>query len=616
MFVIGTAGHVDHGKSTLVKALTGVDPDRLQEEQERGMTIDLGFSWLTLPSGRDVSIVDVPGHERFIKNMLAGAGGIDLAWLVIAADEGVMPQTREHLAILDLLQVKSGVLVVSKRELVDADWLALVQEDVRAAVIGTALEAAPQVAVSSVTREGLPELLAVTDRLLEECPGRQDLGRPRLPIDRVFTIAGFGTVVTGTLSGGHLEIGQEVEVAPGGLRARIRGLQTHRQKVERAEPGARTAVNLTGLAKGDLARGMVLTLPGLLKPTEAADVRLRLLAEASPLKHNAEVNFHSGSAEALARTRLLDRDELKPGETALAQLRLDRPLALARGDLFILRSPSATLGGGTVLEPHARRHRRRDEGALVALAAVERGAPDDILLKTLEAQGVLEETALLERSGLPVPQARPALAGLTGSGRVRSLGGAATYLISTAGWERVSARARAEVEAHHRQFPLRWGMPREELKSRLGLPRGGDEALAALVQAGALQERGPSIRLPGQEVRLSAAQESRLRAFLDALEANPYSPPSPDSSGPDPELLAVALEREQAVKVTDGMVFGARAYREMVQRVVDYLKAHDTITLAQVRDLFGTSRKYAQGFLEHLDQTRVTRRVGDERVLR
>src|SRR3990172_3190399 len=319
MYVIGTAGHVDHGKSALVHALTGIDPDRLQEEKERGMTIDLGFAWLKLPGGEQVSIVDVPGHERFIKNMLAGAGGIDLALLVVAADEGGMPQTREHLAILDLLGVSSGVLVVTKKDLVEDDLLELVADDVREAVEGTTLAGSPLVACSALSGDGLDELRRVLDERLEATPPKRDIGRPRLPVDRSFTMAGFGTVVTGTLIDGPFEVGQEVEIVPGGQRARIRGLQHHREQVQRALPGRRTAVNLSGVAKDGGGRGQVLALPGSMAPTTALDVRLRALASLRrPLRHNAELTLHVGSAETPARLLLLDPDEPAPRDHGLA----------------------------------------------------------------------------------------------------------------------------------------------------------------------------------------------------------------------------------------------------------------------------------------------------------
>src|SRR5438067_206959 len=399
MSCIGTAGHVDHGKSTLVKALTGIDPDRLAEEKERGMTIDLGFAWLKLPGGREVSIVDVPGHESFIKNMLAGVGGIDAALLVIAADEGIMPQTREHLAILDLLHVQRGIVVLTKADLVDEEWLELVREEVAEYLLPTTLAHAPIVAVSAYNGQGLPELLTQIEQMLDASQERQNIARPRLPVDRVFSLTGFGTIVTGTLLDGSFKIGQEVEILPQGLRTRIRSLQTHRNTVEVAQPGSRVAINLANVARTDLARGDVVALPGQLRTTMLVDAHISLLAEGAmnwaptrPLTHNMQVDFYSGSQEIPARVRLLEvegqpRDQpLLPGHSAWVQLRLSRPAVVARRDRFILRipSPSTTIGGGEVVDVQPRYHRRFQPSVLSRLATLEYGAPEELVLATLD----------------------------------------------------------------------------------------------------------------------------------------------------------------------------------------------------------------------------------------
>ncbi len=412
MRVIGTAGHVDHGKSTLVAALTGIDPDRLAEEKSRQMTIDLGFAWLTLPDGETVGIVDVPGHRDFIENMLAGVGGIDAAILVIAADEGIMPQTREHLAILDLLGVGSGVVALTKIDLIDdPDWIALVQDDIRAALAPTALANAAILPVSAQTGQGIPRLIDQLTTLLAGLPARPDRGVPRLPIDRVFTISGFGTVVTGTLLGGSLRLGDEVELQPSGLRGRVRGLQSYKQPVDLAQPGSRVAVNLSGIERQLIARGDVLTSPGALQATALIDVQFRHLLDAGrPLKHNAAVKFFSGAAEANAHVRLIADETLPPGRESWLQIRLDRPLALARGDRFILRypSPAQTIGGGVIVDPHpARRWKRMQPQVIAALELKLRGTPAERLAqaawqpaKRAELQGIVEDVDAALREAL------------------------------------------------------------------------------------------------------------------------------------------------------------------------------------------------------------------------
>jgi selenocysteine-specific elongation factor len=620
MYVIGTAGHVDHGKSALVKALTGIDPDRLQEEKDREMTIDLGFAWLKLPGGQEVSIVDVPGHERFIKNMLAGVGGIDLALLVIAADEGIMPQTREHLAILDLLDVRRGIVAIAKKDLVDSDLLSLVEADAAEVIAGTTLEGSPIVTCSAVTGEGLSELLEAIEKELAQTPPKRDLGRPRLPIDRAFTVAGFGTVVTGTIVDGSFKTGQEVEVVPSGPRSRIRGMQTHQRKLEEASPGRRLALNLAGISPRDLRRGMVVTTPGWLRPTTAIDVRLRAVSYLPrPIRHNLQVSFHSGSSEVSGRVLLLDRDELAAGQTAWAQIRLEEPLAAAPGDFFVIRSPNDTLGGGKVVDTHVRRHRRFHQPTLETLEKLDRGSPEDMLLIALSRLEPCEVSQLARHTELAPDQVMTAAAGLVESGRALVLGaqelGPASLLYSAQGFADLTARARDILSTSHRQRPLRRGVAREELRSRLRLePRAFDAALATWAGRGDIREEAGTLALPEHAPSLSAAQQAAADAFLASLRVSPYAPPT--DSLPDTELLAYLEEEGQIVRVADNIAFTTETYAEMTSRIVEHLKAHGTITLAQVRDMFAASRKYAQALLEYLDEQRITRRVGDERVLR
>ncbi len=624
MYVIGTAGHVDHGKSTLVQALTGINPDRLKEEQEREMTIDLGFAWLTLPNGESVGIVDVPGHRDFIENMLAGVGGIDAALFVIAADEGVMPQTREHLAILDLLGINGGVIALTKIDLVtDPEWLDLVSAEIMETVSNTVLADAPIVPVSARTGQGLDELLKALQVCLAERPSRPDLGRPRLPIDRAFTMTGFGTVVTGTLSDGTFTLGQEAEIQPQGLRARIRGLQTHKRKIERAVPGSRVAINLAGVSPADLKRGDVVTLPGVLRPTQLIDVRFRHLPDAPrPLRHNTEVKFFSGAAEVVAIVRLLGDDSLAPGESGWLQLRLARPLALAAGDRFILRatSPPATIGGGVIVDPHpTRRHRRFQPEVIARLEALVQGTPTEVLFQTLEQQGVAQASELLRR--LPLgggSEAQAALDALIQGGRVIALTESQDpFLASRPTWERLADELHTALVAYHRAHPLKRGMPREELRSRLRLEARAFQAVLGRATAeGRVVDQGAVVRLPDFAPHLTAEQERQAEAFLAACRRDPYATPSVKEAAAQigPDVLQFLVEQGRLVQVSEEVLFLPETYQAMVAGVRHYIEEKGSITVAQARDLFNTSRKYVLALLEHLDREGRTQRVGDARV--
>ena len=621
MYVIGTAGHVDHGKSTLVKALTGIDPDRFPEEKAREMTIDLGFAWMALPSGREVSIVDVPGHERFIKNMLAGVGAIDLALLIVAADESVMPQTREHLAILDILQITRGLVVVTKTDLVDEELVDLVKAEVEDTLQGTSFEGCPMVGVSAYTGDGLEELKATMDSILDETDARQDLGRPRLPIDRCFTISGFGTVVTGTLIDGTLTVGQEIELAGSGQRARVRGLQSHKTKVDATDPGVRLAVNLSGLSKGEVERGEILTIPGWLKPTYRLDARLRMVKNApNPLKHNQGVTFHLFTSEASARVRLLDADLLTAGQEGWVQLLLADPLPAVKGDFFVIRSSEDTLGGGQIVDPNPRRrYRRFDDDVIDRLMTLDQGTGGDIIISVAEQWGPCDMTTLSQRTNLSPEEVTERVSQLTGEGHLVSLGefggDADAVVYSAQGWGILKSKVASALQLYHTQYPLRHGVPAQEIRSRLNLSQPVyQRALARLVEEQIVVDERQSLRLPDHEITLTPKMEEEASAYLNSLQKDPYSPPSDQRISP--ELLGVLIDQGKVVRVTDGVIFDASAYREMTERIVQHLKDQGNITVAEARTMFNTSRKYILPLLEHMDQQQITRRTGDERVLR
>jgi selenocysteine-specific elongation factor len=628
MRVIGTAGHVDHGKSTLIAALTGVHPDRLKEEQAREMTIDLGFGWLTLPNGEEIGIVDVPGHRDFIENMLAGIGGIDAALLVIAADEGVMPQTREHLAILDLLKIPAGLIVLTKTDLApDSAWLDLVETDVRAAVRNTVMQDAPLVRVSAKNKTGLDTLITNIQSLLQNKLSRLDLGRPRLPIDRVFSMPGFGTVVTGTLIDGALSLGEEVEILPGGAKGRVRGLQTHKKKEERAVPGSRTAVNISGLAAEDVKRGEVVVRPNQYQVTRHADVRLRLLADiSSPVKHASEVKVFLGTAETIANVRVLGAEELAPGEEGWAQLELRDPLVAVRGDRLIIRrpSPGETLGGGVVVDPQPKgRHKRMDEAVLKSLESLAQGSPADVLLEAALALGPATVKDVIARSRLESKPAEAALNELLGNGQMVSLDSGPrtmdSLIISASHWQTLQEKTLQIVGEYHKSFPLRKGIPREELKSKLKLqPRVFNSLLTQYATRNILKDSAAFLSLPSHRVVFGNGDQAKVQGLMRKFAASPFAPPSVKECQAEvgEEIVNALIELGELTAVSQEVIFRTSDYETMVTTIRAALVQKGQVSLAEVRDLLGTTRKYVQALLEHLDAIGATVREGDFRKLK
>jgi len=623
MQVIGTAGHVDHGKSTLINRLTGINPDRLKQEQDREMSIELGFAWFSLPNGEEIGIIDVPGHRDFIENMLSGIGGIDAALFVVAADEGVMPQTREHLAILDLLQIPAGVVALTKIDLIkEQEWLDLVEADLSETLAGTVLENAPIVRVSARSGEGIDALVIAIQDVLGKHPHRPDLGRPRLPVDRVFTLPGFGTIVTGTLMDGTLAVGDSVEILPAGIEGRIRGLQTHKQAEEKALPGSRTAVNVTGISHDQIERGNTLVHPGTFKPTKMIDVWCTLLPDVrEALKHNTEIKLFIGAAEVMARVRLLGVDALAPGKDAFLQLMLQNPIVALRQDRFIIRRPSppATIGGGQVVDPHpAKRHKRYNTARLEELEHLLVGTPEDILLQTARKLGASSLDELIKASGLENDQASKAGDNLISQGLLLELKN--KQLMMSAEQSNILKNRLAEsLDAFHKQNPLKTGMPREQLKSQVGIGSALFDALIKQMQDELiLKEIGAKLRLVGHEVRFSEEQQRKITTLLEQFDAAPYTPPSVKQSFEliGEELLAALLETGQLMQLGEDVLLQPKRFDEMKDAVITHIQTHGNISLAELRDMFDTSRKYAVAVLEQLDQGGVTIRQGDVRKLR
>ena len=617
--IIGTAGHVDHGKTALIRALTGIETDRLQQEKQRGITIELGFAWFDLPDGRRAGIIDVPGHERFVKNMLAGAAGIDIVLLVVAADEGVMPQTREHLAILGLLGVETGIVVLTKVDLVDEDMLELARADVRETLARTFLENAPLVEVSAVTGHGLPGLRQLLAKTVINATPRPRRSFSRLPVDRVFVLKGFGTVITGTLLDGSLAEGEQVLLMPGEKSARIRQLQVHGAKVTEARPGQRVAANLAGIERRDIRRGQTLYKGQGLEPVDKIAGRLYLLPSATPLASNARIRFHSGSNETIGRAVLLGAEVIEPGGDALVQFRLEEPVLVARGDHYVIRSwsPVTTIGGGQVIETGHQRLSRRKATVVENLLLREEGSPADLVYSYLaEASAPLARSQLLLLTQLAPVELNDALG--EPNRQIISFAADGEDWYYSKGDELLS-RLEGLLIPWHKANPLRQGLPKEEARNQL-LPslssRGFAALLAKLLPGSALKLVGQELALASHVVALSSEQTELREKLMAALEANPFSPPDTAQLA---ELGQVApllrlLVNEGSVVAAGGLFFSRQAVAEAERRLREFFQKESQLTLAQFRDLLGTSRKYALPLAEYFDGTGYTRRRGDTRL--
>ena len=628
--IVGTAGHIDHGKSALVKALTGTDPDRWEEEKRRGITIDLGFAHLDL-DGIRLGFVDVPGHERFVKNMLAGVGGIDLVLLVIAADESIKPQTREHFDICRLLGISRGITVLSKSDLVAPEMLELVRLEAEEFVKGSFLEGAPVVAVSTKTGAGLDRLKDELRRCAASVPGKDASHFFRLPIDRAFVMKGFGTVVTGTLVSGSIGKDEEVEVFPGRRRLRVRGLQVHNQRAERAYAGQRTALNLAGVDAGELERGMVLTVPDLFEPTDRVDVLLTLLPSARPLQHSARVHFHQGTAEIGADVRLLDRNQLAPGATAYAQLRLRAPTLLLPGDRFILRqfSPVITIGGGRILAPQAPKHKRNDPAMLAFLETLAGDNRERILaaLVVQDPKGAMDERRLVARTGWRPADLRAAIDALVAAGELRRVATAPLTVANAARLAELRARTLAALDAFHQKEPLLEGIPKEELKGRV-FGRAINPLFAAVVgelaEAGELVLAGDTIKRAGRTVTLSREEEDAKQVIEQAFARAGLTVPAVKEVlarvGVEPKraqkIVHILLREKVLVKVSEDLLFHRAALERLPELLRSYKQKNgERLSVPAFKELTGVTRKYAIPLLEYLDRQRLTRRVGDERQI-
>ena len=628
--IIGTAGHVDHGKTLLVKALTGIDTDRLVEEKKRGITIELGFAHLDFDDGTQAGIVDVPGHEKFIKNMLAGAGGIDLAMLVVAADEGFMPQTVEHLGILSLLGIQDGLVVITKCDMADPEWVEMVKEDVRTHVEGTFLEGKPVFTVSAYTGQGIPELRQALKELVQKAAEKNMRTPFRLPIDRVFSVDGFGTVVTGTLIEGSVSNGDMAEILPGGVQARVRNLQVHDRDVETAYAGQRVAINLAGVKKADLGRGDVIARPGSVRTSLMLDARLQNLKNSQrTILSGSQVHLYHGSAVRLCKVVLLDRDALQPGESCYAQLRLTEEIAAKRGDRFVIRfySPLETIGGGVVLDDLPRRHKRGDQAVLEALAIRESGSGDDQLVQLVAEHG--HSLPTLEKLAAPQNLDREelgrSLEELTSAGKVlQPLPG--RYLAASV-FDAIWDSCRGLLEQYHRQNPLHAGMKVAELRQKL--LKNTDQAvadaiLAALAREGKIKAVADRYALADFAVHLTKRQSAIREKLLQTYRKAGLEVPGldeviasfpPAEQGDCRQVVESLVSGGGLVMLTPELCLHSQVYAQVCDKTRDFMAEHQELTLAEFRDLLGTSRKYALAVLEYYDKNKILKKDGDVRRL-
>jgi len=628
--ILGTAGHIDHGKTSLIRAMTGIDTDRLKEEKERGITIELGFAHMDLPCGQILGIVDVPGHEKFVKNMVAGASGIDLVSLIIAADEGVMPQTREHLEICELLKVPHGLVVLTKIDMVDEEWLEMVKEDVEEFLQGSFLENAPIVEVSSATGAGLAELVQVLDKLVQEIPERDPGSFYRLPVDRVFVMKGFGTVVTGTTISGRIRIGDEVTIYPQEIESRVRGLQVHNLEVEEARAGQRTAANLQGLEKAQLQRGNVVASRDSLRPSYMIDVVLDLLSS-SPrkLKNRAKARLHTGTSEVISTVVLLDRDELKPGESCYAQVRLDEPIAVLARDRFVLRSysPVRAIGGGKILNPLPLKKKRLSKKVLEELEVLNSGDPGRVteeFVRLGRFRGV-EHKDLWFLANVRENHLKDILQQLLSTRKVIQYDRERKAYIHKEYYDEVRREILDTLEAYHRDQPLKAGLGKEELRSRTAGARNQklfNDVIGRLVQEGSIAQEKEVVHLSGHKVTLARDQEEIRGEIEKIYREGGLQPPyfkelkGKFTGNSAADVLQVMAKDGVLVKVKEDLYFHSRAVEELRDRLVGFLREHGEITTPQFKEMTGASRKYTIPLIEYFDLTQLTVRVGDSRVLR
>lgn len=630
--IIGTAGHIDHGKTALIKALTGRDTDNLKEEKERGISIDLGFTYFDLPSGRRGGIIDVPGHEKFIKNMLAGVSSIDVVLMVIAADEGVMPQTKEHLQILQLLNVKKGIIVITKIDLVADQWLKMVIEQIKEEVKETFLQDAKIQAVSSKTKDGLEDLIKLIDSITEEVESKNALGDFRLPVDRVFSVSGFGTIVTGTIVNGRVKEGDVIEIYPSKIQCKVRGIQIHDEKVKFAEAGQRTALNLSNVKVNDIKRGYFISTIDSMEPSLMIDCNLHYLkSNIKPLENRQRVRLHHGTSELLCRVVILNKEEIKPGENAYVQLRLENSIVCKKNDRFVIRnySPMYTIGGGTIIEPITRKAKRFDEKHIEELKIKESGSVEKILENIIEKLSLkFPDKFLIEKSiGVKEDIIEKEINSLKIQGKIIELQGDSlpVYIHKNFLEERIQFIVNV-LEKFHKDNPLRYGIHKEEIKNKAlkkeVKQKIYDEFLQVLAHRNIISIDGNYISLKDFSIHYTKEQKEIRGKIICIYNQNTFSPPTYEelvNEEKDKKLFKMVhdslIQNGEIIRINEDIIFSLENYNKGKDIIIKYINEKGSITLGEFRDLLHTSRKYAVALIEHFDYIKLTKRVGDKRVL-
>ena len=619
MFVIGTAGHIDHGKSALVERITGTDPDRLSEEKQRGMTIDLGFAWFKLESGEEVSIIDVPGHEKFIKNMLTGVGGIDMAILVIAADEGIMPQTIEHFQIINLLEIKSLIVAITKKDLVDSDWISLIKEEISELLKESPFLDSPIIELSSVTGQGVDDLIIQIEKKAERINSNKTLSKPRLAIDRSFVISGFGSVVTGTLIEGSLDIGQEVELVKSKQIGRIRGLHIHNKPYDHAGPGNRVAVNISGISHQNILRGDTLTIPNWLSVTRAVDVQIKMVQNTKKiLRHNSSVMFYTGASESMVKVRLLTSNELSSGDEGLAQLVFEDMLPCVSGDRFIIRTSNVTIGGGVIIETGVNRHKRSDLSIIDRLYTLSEGKPEDVILQHLLDLEISNMDVLSSSTNFSIEEITPLINKLTQDKDIIILNtkydDVSNSMITVTYYEEIKTLTLKYLEKYHVDFPYREGCTINELNQILKI---SDSYLPMIINQfiddGLVKINNQLVSTTQFSITISDSDKKLIDEYLQIANSELFI--NINSEFKNRELVNLMIQGNYFTKIDSEIVMSSQEYKMIVNKIIELMKNNQDVKVAEVRDYLNISRKNALLILEHLDEQKITKRNGDFRSL-